>query len=132
MNVEHSQILQTVGGVVLINHEGSEKLCCLEDMQHTKYFTIGQLFNAVRVLNGKNVEEYGDLWPSYRNRKTGEVSADWETLKAVLVNCDSDYDFMVEACAQLNEDVPEVIDRKQVVERLELLRSGSLNIQTEI
>jgi hypothetical protein len=128
MNVEHSQILQAVGGVVLINHEGSEKLCCLEDMQHTKFFTIGQLFNAIRVLKGKDVVEYGDLWPSYRNRKTGEVSADWETLKAVLANCDSDYDFMVEACAQLNEEVPEIVERKTVLDRLEMYRAGSLNI----
>lgn len=129
MNVEHSQILQAIGGVVLINHEGSEKLCSLDDMQHTKYFTIGQLFNAIRVLYGKDVVDYGDLWPSYRNRKTGEVSADWETLKAVLENCDSDYDFMVEACAQLNEEVPVILDRKTVSERLDLYRAGALNIE---
>jgi|AGFT01.1.fsa_nt_gi hypothetical protein len=129
MKTNHSQILKTVGGVVLINHEGSEKLCCLEDMQHTKYFTIGQLFNAIRVYHGKDVQEYGDLWPSYRNRKTGEVSADWETLKAVLDNCDSDYDFMVEACAQLNEEVPEIVERKTVLERLDMYRNGSLIIE---
>ena len=126
MNATHSQNLKAVGGVVLINHEGSEKLCCLEDMQHTKCFTIGQLFNAIRVLNDKEVSEYGDLWPSYRNRKTGEVSADWETLKAVLENCESDYDFMVEICAQLNEDVPEIVERKIVLENLEKLRHGTL------
>lgn len=126
MNATHSQNLKAVGGVVLINHEGSEKLCCLEDMQHTKYFTIGQLFNAIRVLNNKEVHEYGDLWPSYRNRKTGEVSADWETLKAVLENCESDYDFMVEVCAQLNEDVPEIVERKIVLDNLEKLRHGTL------
>lgn len=127
MNATHSQNLKTIGGVVLINHEGSEKLCCLEDMQHTKFFTIGQLFNAVRVFHGKEVAEYGDLWPSYRNRKTGEVSADWETLKAVLENCESDYDFMVEACAQLNEEVPEIVERSVVLDRLELFRHGTLN-----
>lgn len=129
MKTNHSKILKTIGGVVLINHEGSEKLCCLEDMQHTKYFTIGQLFNAIRVYHGKDVQEYGDLWPSYRNRKTGEVSADWETLKAVLDNCDSDYDFMVEACAQLNEEVPEIVERKTVLENLESYRNGLLIIE---
>ncbi|AZU98029.1 hypothetical protein SEPL_338 [Salmonella phage SE_PL] len=127
MKTNHSENLKTIGGVVLINHEGSEKLCCLEDMQHTKFFTIGQLFNAIRVYHGKDVSDYGDLWPSYRNRKTGEVSSDWETLKAVLENCESDYDFMVEACAQLNEEVPEVLERKTVLERLELFRNGQLN-----
>lgn len=122
MNKQHSAYLKAITGVVLISKNGEDSLYCLEDMQHTKYFTIGQLFNAVQVLYGKEVDEYGKLWPRYKN------SNDWIALRSIMDNCDSDYDFLVEACKQLNEEIPEIVPKSTVLERLELFKQTIMKI----
>lgn len=121
MNKSHSGFLKTITGVVLISKDGNDMLCCIEDMQSTKNFTIGQIFNAVRVLYGKSVSDYGTLWPRYKD-DNNNVSNDWKALTQAQMNCESDYDFLVAACEQLKEEVPEVIPRAKVVEQLNLFK----------
>lgn len=120
-----SSVLKAIGGVLLIEVQGEPKLCCLEDMKSTKHFSTGQIFNAIRVLNDKSVVDYGKVWPSYRNSE-GEISADWQTLEVVRLSCESDWDFIVEVCDQLQEDVPELVERKEVLAQLEKFRHGTL------
>ncbi|ELW0836591.1 hypothetical protein ACRYKS_26610 [Escherichia coli] len=120
-----SSVLKAIGGVLLIEVQGEPKLCCLEDMKNTKHFSTGQIFNAIRVLNDKSVQDYGKVWPSYVNPE-GEISADWKTIEAVRVSCESDWDFIVEVCDQLQEDVPEIVERKEVLAQLDKFRHGTL------
>lgn len=125
MTKNYSKNLQDITGVVVIDADGEERLCCLDDMQHTKYFTIGQIFNAVRVLNGKTTESYGKLWPRYSSEVEGETtSKDWKTLQSMFLNCDSDYDTVVEVCKQLKEEVPEIVPRATVQERLNMFKGN--------
>lgn len=128
MSNKNSETLKKIGGVVLIDKDGTPKLCSLEDMQFSKHFTVGQLFRAVQVLNGKTIEQYGNKWPSYWKDKDNNVMSD--SYKTLIENYnnkfDSDYDFLVEVCNQLGEEVPEVVARKTVLERLELYRTGAL------
>lgn len=120
-----SSVLKAIGGVLLIEVLGESKLCCVEDMKSTKFFSTGQIFNAIRVLNDKTVEDYGKVWPQYRNQD-GEISTDWKTLEAVRESCNSDWEFVIEVCDQLQEDVPDVIERKEVQAQLEKFRHGTL------
>lgn len=121
MDKSFSGMLKTISGVVLINKDGENILCCLEDMQGTKYFTIGQIFNAVRVLNGKSVSDYGKIWPCFKD-DNNNISNDWKALKQIQSNCESDYDFLVEVCKQLKEEVPEVVPREIVETQLFLFK----------
>ena len=123
MDKTHSGILKTITGVVLISQDGTDILCCLEDMQETKEFTIGQIFTAVRVLYGKDINEYGTLWPKFRVYPDGPISNDWIALKQIHENCESDYEFLVAACEQLKEEVPAIVERKQVQEKIELFKA---------
>lgn len=123
-----SSILKAIGGVLLIEVQGEPKLCCLEDMKQTKFFGTGQIFNAIRVLNDKTIAQYGKAWPNYRNDE-GEISTDWKTIEAVRQNCDSDWDFIVEVCDQLQEEVPEIVERKEVLLQLEKFRHGTLQYE---
>lgn len=123
MNI--SEELKKITGVIIVEVQGESKLCCLEDMKNTKEFSTGQIFHAIRILNDKTVKQYGKLWPSYRN-EDGEISTDWKTIEAVRSNCNSDWDFIVEVCNQLQEEVPEIVERKVVQERLEKFRNGTL------
>ncbi len=122
MNKTHSGFLKTITGVVLITKDGEDMLCCLEDMQSTKHFTIGQIFTAVRVLYGKSVNEYGNLWPKFRVNSNGPISNDWIALQQIYTNCESDYEFLVAVCEQLKEDVPEIVPRAKVQEQLNLFK----------
>lgn len=120
MNKNQSVYLKTITGVVLINVGNEDVLCCLEDMQYSKYFTIGQIFNAIRVLNGKTVNDYGKLWPKFK--VDGVVTNEWIHLQSIMNNCDSDYDFLVEVCNQLQEEVPAVVERSKVLDRIEVFK----------
>lgn len=120
-----SSILKAIGGVVLIEVNGETKLCCLEDMKNTKHFSTGQIFNAIRVLNDKTVSDYGKKWPSYRNEDY-EVSTDWKTIEQVRINSNSDWDFIIEVCNQLQEEIPVLVERKDVLVNLEKFRHGTL------
>lgn len=120
MNKSHSTALKAISGVLLINKDGEERLYCIEDMQNSKYFSVGQIFNAVRILYGKEVQDYGKLWPKYKVNDA--ISNDWLYLQSIMENCDTDYDFLVEACNQLNEEVPEIVSREDVKKRLELFK----------
>ncbi|AGC34832.1 hypothetical protein [Escherichia coli] len=124
-----SSILKAIGGVLLIEVKGEPKLCCLEDMKNTKHFSTGQIFNAIRILNDKSIADYGKVWPVYQNAD-GDISTDWKTIEAVRQSCESDWDFIVEVCDQLQEDVPEIVERKEVLARLEKFRHGTLQYDT--
>lgn len=127
MSKNHSAYLKTITGVILIEKDGEERLCCLEDMQHTKHFTIGQIFHAISVLYGKTHSSYGKLWPRFKD-DNGDISKDWQALQALAASCDSDYDIIVEACAQLNEEVPVIVDRETVEKRLGMFKENMLDI----
>lgn len=121
MNKSHSGFLKGITGVVLISKDGNDMLCCIEDMQNSKHFTIGQIFNAVRVLYGKSVSDYGTLWPRYKDANDN-ISNDWKALTQAQNNCESDYEFLVAACEQLKEEVPEVVPREKVLQQLNLFK----------
>lgn len=123
MNI--SEELKKITGVILIEVQGESKLCCLEDMKNTKNFSTGQIFHAIRIFNDKSIEQYGKHWPHYKN-EDDEISTDWKTIEAVRKNCESDWAFIVEVCNQLHENVPEMVERKVVQERLEMYRNGTL------
>lgn len=129
MNKTHSAYLKAISGVLLISRNGEEKLYTIEDMQYSKYFTVGQIFNAIRILYGKEVSEYGTLWPRYS--VNGTVSNDWIALQSAMDNCETDYDFLVEACKQLNEEVPEIIPREKVNSRLELFKESLAQLSSK-
>ncbi|AQW88582.1 hypothetical protein pEaSNUABM50_00055 [Erwinia phage pEa_SNUABM_50] len=129
MNKTHSTSLKAITGVILINKDGEDHLYCIDDMQHTKHFTIGQIFNAVRVLYGKEVHEYGKLWPHYKVDEV--VSNDWKAIQSAMESCTSDYDFLVEACKQLNEEVPEIVPRDKVQQRLEMYKETVIKIASQ-
>jgi hypothetical protein len=122
MSNTHSGYLKAITGVLLISKDGTDMLCCIEDLQNTKHFTIGQIFNAIRVLNGKSVKDYGSLWPKYRVSSDDSISKDWEALTSAYQNCDSDYEFLIAACEQLKEEVPEIVERKTVEKQIELFK----------
>ena len=125
MTRSNSELLKAIGGVLLIEVQGESKLCCLEDMMHSKCFSVGQIFWAVAVLNNKTPESYGDSWPKYRN-KDSEVSQDWKVLEAVRNDCSTDFEFVLEVCSQLGEVPPEVLARSEVQKNLDKYRQGTL------
>ena len=126
MQHTNSQILKAITGVLLIEKDGESKLVCIEDLASTKHFSIGQLFNAIRVLNNKTTEQYGNKWP--KCNVGDEPSKVWETLVQDHDASVSDLDFLQDVCDQLGEEMPEVIARDKVQKQLEKYRSGSLNI----
>lgn len=127
MSKKNSETLKKIGGVVLIDKDGTPKLCALEDMQYSKHFTVGQLFRAVQVLNGKTIEQYGNKWPSYwKDKENNIISDSYTALIENYKNFESDYSFLVEVCNQLGEEVPKIVERKVIQERLELYRTGNL------
>lgn len=119
-----SLYLKSIKGVLVIYDEGEPRLCCLEDMKKSKYFGVGQIFNAIAELYGKNSKNYGKLWPKFRD-SNGEISNEWKTLEVVLENCSNDYEFVEEACKQLQEEVPECVTRTEVQKRLEQFNYNS-------
>ena len=127
MSKTQAGYLKAITGVLLINKDGNDMLCCLEDMQLTKYFTIGQIFNAVRVLNAKTVDQYGKLWPRYKDENEN-VSNDWKYLQSVYESSESDYDFLVAACEQLKEEVPAIVPRAEVEKRIQLTKDALASI----
>lgn len=120
-----TRILKAIGGVLLIDVQGEPKLCAMEDMKNSKFFDIGSLFNAIRVLNGKEISDYGNLWPSYRNTE-GDISNEWKMIKEVHSKADSDWDFVLEVCNQLQEEVPVVLEKKEVLKGLDDFKNGIL------
>lgn len=123
----HSQILNAITGVLLIEKGGEPKLVCIEDLGHAKHFSIGQLFNAIRVLNNKEVTQYGDKWPK---SNVGDVaSTDWEALKSAYADSETDLEFLYTVCEQLGEEMPTIVDREKVQENLDLYRRGALVIE---
>ncbi|AFC21510.1 hypothetical protein GAP32_062 [Cronobacter phage vB_CsaM_GAP32] len=130
MNKSHSGFLKAITGVVLISKDGEDMLCCLEDMQSTKHFTIGQIFTAVRVLYGKSVNDYGTLWPKFRVHSNGPISNDWIALQQIHDNCESDYEFLVAACEQLKEEVPDVVPRAEVEKQLQVFKGVITDLAT--
>lgn len=125
MTRSNSELLKAIGGVLLIEVRGEPKLCCIEDMMHSKHFSVGQLFWAVAVLNNKTPASYGDAWPKYKN-KDSEVSQDWKVLQAVYKDCNTDYEFILEVCSQLGEESPQVLARSEVQKNLDKYRQGTL------
>lgn len=119
-----SLYLKSIKGVLVIHDEGEPRLCCLADMQNTKHFGVGQIFNAIAELNGKTSKNYGKLWPKFRD-SNGDVSKEWKTLEVALENCNNDYEFVIEACKQLQEEVPECIPRSEVQKRLDQFNANS-------
>ena len=122
-----SAILKSITGVLLIEKNGEDKLVCIEDLRSSKHFSIGQLFNAIRVLNNKTVQQYGAKWP--RSDVGTECSNDWLALKAAYKNSNSDYEFLIEVCNQLQETVHEVVEREKVLKKLEKFRHGNLVLE---
>ncbi|AFA44716.1 hypothetical protein ACQ27_gp572 [Klebsiella phage K64-1] len=120
-----SKILKAIGGVLIIDVKGEPKLCAMEDLKKSKFFDIGSLFNAIRVLNNKEVEDYGLKWPTYRDA-SGEISNSWKTIQEVHSRSDNDWDFIVAVCEQLNEEVPEVLEKYIVLQNLDSFRNGTL------
>lgn len=134
MTKKYAENLRNITGTVVIDFDGEERLCCLEDMQFTKAFSIGQLFNAVRVLNGKSAESYGKLWPRYSadtspntldsTEDTDGTSQGWKVLKAAMAACESDYEMLTLVCNQLQEEVPVIVPKAKVQERLNMFKEN--------
>lgn len=123
----NSKILKAITGVLLIEKDGEDKLVCIEDLGHSKHFSIGQLFNAVRVLNDKSIEQYGDKWPTCSVGT--EESNDWKAIKSVYQSTETDLEFLFEVCEQLGEEIPKVVPRDEVLKELEKYRHGTLIIE---
>lgn len=126
MQYTNSQLLKAITGVLLIEKEGSTKLVCIEDLGFAKHFSIGQLFNAIRVLNNKTVEQYGNKWP--RSAVGDEPSKVWLSLQEAYNSSDSDLEFLKDVCEQLGEEVPAIVERDVVLKNLEQYRHGTLLI----
>lgn len=126
MQHTNSQILKAITGVLLIEKEGSPKLVCIEDLGFAKHFSIGQLFNAIRVLNNKTVEQYGTKWP--KSSVGAEPSKVWLSLQEAYNSSNSDLEFLEDVCEQLGEEVPAIVEREVVLKQLEQLRHGTLLI----
>lgn len=120
----NSAYMKAIKGVVVINVDKQPKLYSLDDMQHSQFFGIGQLFNAVADLNGKTPSQYGKLWPKFRDQND-EVSKEWQELSAKHNSRESDYSFLVEICKQLQEEVPEILPRNEVQKRLDEFNMNS-------
>ncbi len=126
MQYTNSQILKSITGVLLIEKEGSPKLVCIEDLGFTKHFSIGQLFNAIRVLNNKTVDQYGNKWP--KSTVGDEPSKVWLSLQEAYSSSNSDLDFLEDVCEQLGEEMPAIVSRDVVLKQLEQYRHGTLLI----
>lgn len=121
-----SSTLKAITGVLLIDVQGESKLVCLEDLQNSKAFSTGQIFNAIRVLNDKSISDYKNLWPHYRDQN-GDISNAWKTIEEVRMNkCNSDWEFILEVCHQLKEDVPQIVERSEVLKNLDKFKMGQL------
>ncbi len=103
-----SKILKAIGGVLIIDVKGEPKLCAMEDLKKSKFF-----------------EDYGLKWPTYRDA-SGEISNSWKTIQEVHSRSDNDWDFIVAVCEQLNEEVPEVLEKYIVLQNLDSFRNGTL------
>lgn len=120
----HSQILKAITGVLLMEKNGEQRLVCIEDLGHTKHFSIGQMFNAIRVLNNKEVTQYGDKWPTSNVGDT--ESQDWKALKSAYNDAETDLEFLFTVCEQLGEEMPAIVERDVVQKQLEKYRHGTL------
>lgn len=114
----NSVYLKAITGVLLIDIDQKPQLCCIEEMKSSKFFNIGQMFNAVAVLNNKTPKQYGKLWPSFRD-VNGDVSKEWNAIQSVHQSCENDYEFLQAVCKQLQEEVPEVVSKNVVQKRLD-------------
>ncbi len=120
---EMSVILKQIGGVILVQKNDESRLYCIADLEYVNELSTGQLFNAVRVLNGKTVQDYGDDWPKFRVEKgerVGEISEKWKTINEVLKKRSNDLERLKLVFAQLKEEFPEVLDHDKTQERLDL------------
>lgn len=120
----NAEYMKAIKGVVLINVDNQPKLYTLDDMQRSQYFSIGQIFNAVAELNSKTPLQYGKLWPKFRDQND-EVSKEWKELQEKHETRDSDYSFLVSVCGILQEEVPAVLPRNEVQQRLDEFNQNS-------
>lgn len=127
MSFTNSQILKAITGVLLIEKDGDEKLVCIEDLGNSKHFSIGSLFNAIRVLNNKNIDQYGSKWVRCAVG-TDNPSNDWLAIVQNHKNADSDLEFLRDVCIQLGEEMPEVVSKPVVQKKIDEYRAGTLYI----
>lgn len=126
--------LKVIGGgiVVTLGMKGTslfeKRLYCVSDLQHTNDLTPGQLFNAVRELNGKTKEDYGLKWPIFRKPGTSgdegpisdeKISGQYKYIRGSFNNANSDLEKLVAVCSQLDEEVPELISTEELKKRIE-------------
>lgn len=129
---ETGAVLRTIGGVILIQTANEPRLYCIEDLEHENTLTIGQLFNAVRILNGKTIQDYGKDWPYFsiqEGERKGEPSQQFRTISSVLKNRSNDLERLQLVCSQLNEEMPAIIARDKVQERLDLFKDTIASLQ---
>lgn len=125
--------LKKIGGalVVTIGYKGSERyeqrLYCVSDLEFENSITIGQMFNAVRELNGKSTTDYGDRWPvTYpvnvitQPGEERKFSGQFAKLISSFQNCTSDLARLELVCDQLGEDMLELISTEELKKRIDL------------
>lgn len=131
---ETGLVLKEIGGVILVQTSDESRLYCIDDLQYVNELTIGQLFNAVRILNSKSIEDYGDLWPTFRvqsGERKGEISEKFKTISSVLKNRKNDLERLKLVFAQLQEEFPELYEREKAQERLELFNEMIARIENQ-
>lgn len=122
--------LKKIGGgiVVTIGYPGTmvfeKRLFCVSDLERYNGLSIGQLFNAVRELNGKRIEDYGTKWPTFFGHFSDEnmtnivPSPQFTYIQRAFNNCTDDYMRLVLVCDQLGEEVPECISTEELKTRI--------------
>ncbi|WNA15741.1 hypothetical protein XaC1_98 [Xanthomonas phage XaC1] len=124
---EIGKILQTIGGVILVQTANESRLYCIEDLEHVNELTIGQLFNAARMYNSKSKEEYGNLWPHLciqEGERKGERSQQFETISGVLKKCSNDLERLQLVFAQLQEEFPEILTKEKTQNQLDVYKEA--------
>lgn len=110
-----SKSLQEIGGVIRIvkASESSPRLYCIEDLQHTKECTLGEMFRAVREYYGKTPSDYGSKWVKYDAGNNNR----YHIINNELKN-KSDLEKLQSVCRELGEPEIPVLSHSETAKRL--------------
>lgn len=115
--------IKRIGGVIAVTVGYEPRLYAVQELEKSNSLTIGQLFNAVRSLNGKSIADYGDKWPKFSNG-TSTVSGKFTYIQEAFKACTSDLERLRLTCEQLGEELPELIDRDEIKKRIDAFLSA--------
>ena len=118
---DNSILLTTIGGVILVQKNTENRLYCIEDLAYSTELSIGQIFNAVKVLYGKEPLDYGTLWPKFHDNN-GNLSKQYIYIKDAFDKCTNDQEKFFLACDQLQEERPPIIKKEDVQKQLDVLK----------